>query len=98
VKDPYTAARKALEDSVLRGPGSAPSRVREAVALRKDTPEELEALVEKVEKHAYKVTDEDVAKLKSKYTDDQLFEIIVATALGASMRRLEAGLRALEDA
>jgi hypothetical protein len=98
VKDRYAEARRSLEESVLRGPGQAPSRLREAVASRTDVPDELRTLVEKIEKHAYKVTDEDLANLKAKYTDDQLFEIVVATALGASKRRLETGLRALEEA
>jgi hypothetical protein len=98
VNDPYAAARRTLEDSVLCGPGKAPSSVREAVAALKDVPDELRELVEKIEKHAYAVTDEDVDKLKTKYTDDQLFEIVVATAIGASRRRLEAGMRALEEA
>jgi hypothetical protein len=98
VNDPYAAARRALEDSVFRGAGEAPSSLREALASQKDVPPELRLLVEKIEKHAYKVTDEDVASLKAKYTDDQLFEIVVAAALAASKRRLEVGMRALEEA
>jgi hypothetical protein len=65
VNDPYAAARRALEDIVLRGPGNVPSGVREAVASLTDVPEELRGLVEKIEKHAYKVTDEDVENLKA---------------------------------
>lgn len=61
-------------------------------------PLELQALVEKIERHAYRVTDEEVAALQKTYGDDRMFEIIVSAALGASRRRLFAGLDALEDA
>ena len=61
-------------------------------------PDDLRELVEKVHRHAYKVTDEEIAALQAKYADDQLFEIIVSAALGASRQRLSAGLRALEEA
>jgi hypothetical protein len=44
------------------------------------------------------VTDGDIAPLQATYGDDQLFEIIVSAALGASRQRLLAGLRALEEA
>jgi hypothetical protein len=44
------------------------------------------------------VTDDDIARVQSKYGDDQLFEIIVSAALGASRNRLLAGLTALEHA
>jgi len=54
--------------------------------------------VEKIHRHAYRVTDEDIARLQATYGDDRLFEIIVSTAVGASRARLAAGLQALEDA
>jgi hypothetical protein len=44
------------------------------------------------------VTDDDVARLQPTYGDDRLFEIIVSAALGASRRRLLAGLEALDEA
>jgi len=96
--DPHEAARRRIEDSVLMGPGHTSARLREAVARRKDVPEELRALVDKIASHAYKVTDEDLAALKAKYSEDELFELVVAASLGAAMDRLHAGLRALEDA
>jgi hypothetical protein len=54
--------------------------------------------VGKVHTHAYKVTDADVAAAQRIYGDDRLFEVIVSAAMGASKQRLDAGLRALEDA
>jgi alkylhydroperoxidase family enzyme len=61
-------------------------------------PPDLQALVEKIHRHAYKVTDEDIAGLQTTYGDDQLFEIIVSAAVGASRARLAAGLQALNEA
>jgi hypothetical protein len=87
-----------LEDGVLRGPGEADSRIREAVAGDGEIPAELVAVVDKIERHPYGVTEEDIAALKSKYSEDEIFEIVVSAALGASRRRLQAGLRALEEA
>ena len=55
-------------------------------------------LVDKVHRHAYKVADEDIKQLQAKYGDDQMFEIVVSAALGASRNRLLAGLKALGEA
>jgi len=43
------------------------------------------------------VTDDDIAQLQPKYGDDQMFEIVVSAALGASRSRLLAGLEALAE-
>jgi hypothetical protein len=96
--DRFAAARQALEDAVLRGAGRTDPGLRQRLAERRDVPAGLQALVEKIERHAYKVTDEDLDAPKSTYADDELFEIVVAAALGSAQVRLRAGLRALEEA
>ena len=59
-------------------------------------PPVLEDYAEKVRRHSYHVTDEDVKQLlASGYTEDMVFEITIASALGAADERLQAGLRAL---
>ena len=58
----------------------------------------LRALVNKIHDHAYKVTNEDVAALRGKYSDDQLYELMICSAAGAAAARLDAGLRALDAA
>ncbi len=59
-------------------------------------PAELATYVDKVARHAHQVTDEEVAALKQAgYSEDQLFEITVAAALGVAVRRLDAGLAGL---
>ena len=98
MEDRFQAARLAIEEAVLRGPGHTAPELRQRVAERREVPEELRALLDKIERHAYQVTDEDLVVLRSRYTDDQRFEIVVAAALGSALVRLRAGLGALEQA
>ena len=61
-----------------------------------DIPPALGAYVDKVARHAYEVTDEDLAALqRAGNSDDVLFEVTVSAALGAALGRLERGLSAL---
>jgi len=61
-----------------------------------DLPPALAAYVDKVARHAYRVTDEDLAALqRAGNSDDALFELTVSAALGAALGRLERGLAAL---
>ena len=96
--DPHAVLRDRVLDSVLRGPGESDPALRNSVAERKDVPDELKDVIEKIHRHAYKVTDEDIGRLQTRYSDDQLFELIVSAAIGASRERLLAGLDALEKA
>jgi len=66
---------------------------------RDGVPAPLAGYVDKVALHAYTVTDEDLAALqRAGNSDDVLFEVTVATALGAALGRLERGLSALRGA
>jgi hypothetical protein len=68
----------------------------ETASGREDLPATLAAYVDKVARHAYKVTDEDLAGLqRAGNSDDALFEVTVAAAAGAALVRLERGLAAL---
>lgn len=96
--DPHAILFDELFRRVLDGPAETEPELRRKVARNLDAPPNLQPLVEKIHKHAYKVTDDDVARLQSTYGDDRMFEIIVSAALGASRKRLMAGLAALEDA
>jgi hypothetical protein len=98
MQDRFEAHRRALEEAVLDRPGFTDPEVRRRIADRRDVPPDLAPLVDKIERHAYVVTDEDVAVLKATHSEDALFEIVVAAALGSALRRLHAGLRALEEA
>jgi hypothetical protein len=96
--DPHANLRDVVLHSVLEGPGETRPALRKSVAEATFVPKDLKALVDKIHRHAYKVTDEDIAKPQAKYGDDQMFEIVVSAALGASQIRLMAGLEALDQA
>ena len=96
--DPHAVLRDAALRRALEGEGESDRAMRIAAADGTGLPDDLQALVTKIQQHAYKVTDEDVARLQAKYGDDMLFEIVVSAALGASRRRLLAGLEALNEA
>lgn len=96
--DPHATKRDAVLRTVLEGPGESDPAVRAAAAAGAGASPDLLALVDKIHHHAYRVTDEDVARLQRVHGDDALFEIIVSAALGASHERLVAGLQALRDA
>jgi hypothetical protein len=95
--DPFARLRNATASALLRGTGTTPPELRQAVASG-HPPEPLAAVVQKIRTRAYTVTDEDVEKLKATYSQDQLFEIIIAAAFGAAEERLAAAHRALEEA
>ena len=98
MNDPHAALRQAALSSVLDGPAHTDAQLRSAAARNADLPNDLQYLVGKVHAHAYRVTGDDVARAQKIYGDDKLFEVIVSAAMGASKRRLDAGLRALEEA
>jgi hypothetical protein len=96
--DPHADLRDRALRTVLDGPGESDPALRRAAADGKGVPPDLQALVDKIHRHAYKVTDEDLARLRPAYSDDELFEVVVSAALGAARQRLFAGLAALENA
>lgn len=96
--DPYRELRERLDRSVLEAPGHTEATLRRAAAEGRGLPPPLAAYVDKVRRHAYKITDEEVAGLQRVgYSEDQLFEITVSAALGAAHERLVAALVALEQ-
>jgi len=98
IEDPHESLRERVLESVLKGPGESFPAIRLAAADGTGVPADLQALVDKIHRHAYKVTDDDIARVQAKYGDDQMFEIVVSAALGASRQRLAAGLEALDKA
>src|SRR6266567_3050456 len=78
------------------GPASSPPAGTERGTGGEDIPPALAAYVDKVARHAYTVTDEDLGALeRAGNSDDALFEVTVSAALGAALGRLERGLAAL---
>jgi alkylhydroperoxidase family enzyme len=97
-----------LVKAVLTTPGDTDPALRKAIEARSaelggrnepaagEIPEALRAFVDKVARHAYKVTERDIDELKKGgYSEDAILEITLSAALGAGMSRLERGLAAL---
>jgi hypothetical protein len=97
--DLYAQRWRRLEDAILRSSGTLDAGVREALTAGREIPGPLALYVDKVTRHAYRVTDDDVlALLAAGYSQDQIFEATLSVALGAAQRRLRAGLEALRTA
>jgi hypothetical protein len=93
----FRSLRDATAAALLTSAAATAPELRQAVAGG-DAPPELQTLVEKIRSRAYTVTNQDIDALRSLYTEDQLFEIIIAAAFGAARERLAAAHRALEEA
>jgi hypothetical protein len=91
--------QKALVRRILEGDGNASQSNRTAAFYNTGLAEPLSTLIDKVAKHAYRVTDEDITAAKvSGLSEDQVFEIVVCAAVGQATRQYEAALAALKDA
>jgi hypothetical protein len=90
-------ARKALVRRILEGAGEASPSERRAAFQNSGLAEPLGALVDKVARQAYRVTDEDITATKmSGFSEDQVFEIVVCAAIGQATRQYDTALAALE--
>jgi hypothetical protein len=98
-EDKKQAAHRALVDCVLHGPGQAPAELRAGAFSNAGLPSPLQALIGKVVASPAHVTDADFAAAKaSGFSEDQLFELVIAAAVGQSARLYDAGLAALAEA
>jgi alkylhydroperoxidase family enzyme len=97
MSDRFAPFRNATASALLDGPGAMSAELRQAIASG-NPPQELAPLVQKVRSRPYAVTDQDVDALRNRYSEDQLFEIIVAAAFGAAQARITAAHQALENA
>ena len=96
MSETVTRLRKEVIERVLHGAGKANGDARRAAFDNHAVPEAARALVDKVAKNAWKVTDEDVAAAKQAgLSDDEIFELAVSASLGQATRQLDAALAAL---
>lgn len=92
-------ARTALVKRILEGAGEASASERRAAFDNSGLAGPLGALVDKVARFAYRVTDEDVtAAMVSGLSEDQVFEIVVSAAIGQATRQNDRAFAALEAA
>ena len=70
--------------------------LRAAAHPDRPAPPAFAGYLDKVRRHAYRVTDADVQRLKDEgFSEDEIFEHTVSAAVAAGLERLDAGLRAL---
>ena len=92
-----TGRLAALRAAALDGPGVTDLDLRRAGAGA-PAPGEWADYVRSVRETSYRVSEEDITALKAAGIDEEeIFEITVATAVGAAFDRLQAGLRALAE-
>jgi hypothetical protein len=87
-----------LRHAVLEAPATTDPALRRAAATGTAVPEPWSAYVATVRDASYEVTDEAIAGLKAAgQTEDQIFEVTAATAVGAALRAFDAGQDAVRD-
>ena len=104
----HTEAIERVAKAVLETPGDAGPELRAAVEQYAaslggrpgdvpELPDDLRLYVEKVARNAYKVADTDIDALRAGgWSEDAIFELTLAAALGAAQARLDAGLEAMD--
>jgi hypothetical protein len=93
---PATDLIEAIRAAVVDGPGTTTPSVRHAAFGGGEVSGETSAYLGKVRRHAYKVTDADVDALHTAgWPDDAIFELTVATALGAALSRRDRARQAM---
>ena len=91
--------REQVVERALHGAGTASVAARRAAFDNQGVDAPARALVEKVARRAWTVTDEDVAAAKAAgVPEDEIFELTVCAALGQATRQLDAALAALGQA
>ncbi len=86
-----------IETAAWRRPGVIPSDMRRAVFEGTSQEEPLETYIRKVHDAAYKVIDEEVtALMDAGYTEDGIFELTIAAAVGAGFKRYACAMKLLE--
>lgn len=83
----------------LFAPGTLDEKLRRAAFAGEDLPATLKGWVDKVLAGGHGCSDEDVAAMKAAgYSEDQIFELTLAAAVGAGASRFERGLSLLRAA
>jgi hypothetical protein len=83
-------ARQAVITRILEGDGKTPRAQRRAAFENTGLPDPLKTLVDKVARHAHRVTDGDVGAVRAAgLTEDQIFELVVCAAIGAANRQYD---------
>jgi hypothetical protein len=94
--DRHAAGVEALRRAIFESAGSTDPAVRAAAGSGGELPEPMGSYATKVRDQSYRITDTDFAGLtRAGLDDDDIFEITIAAAVGAALRRLDAGMLAI---
>ena len=94
--DRHAAEIEALRRAVFESAGSTELAVRVAAGSCGQLPDPIGSYAEMVRDRSYRVTDSDLDELTvAGLSDDAIFELTVAAAVGAALQRLTAGIRAI---
>jgi AhpD family alkylhydroperoxidase len=84
-----------LRHAVLVAPAVTDPAWRAAAATGGELPEPWPAYTALVRDASYRITDADIARLTAAgHTEDEIYELTVAAAVGAALRSYDAGMRA----
>jgi hypothetical protein len=99
MSDAATRYRDNVVERALNGPATASVAERRAAFVNGGVDPRASALVEKIARRAWTVTDGDVAATKAAgVSEDEIFELTVCAALGQATRQLDSALAALDAA
>ncbi len=96
----YDEKLRRLEARLLEGPGATAPETRRSAADGDPVGDPLvDAYLEKIRLHAYKITQADIdAMTAAGWDEDRIFELSICAAFGAARARLRAGLGAMAAA
>jgi AhpD family alkylhydroperoxidase len=86
-----------LRHAVLDAPAVTEPALRTAAATGDSLSEPWQSYTATVRDMSYRVTDTDIDSLTAEHSEDEIFEITVATAVGAALCSYDAGLRAVRN-
>jgi hypothetical protein len=96
VRRPLADPLTAIFCAALETPGATARGLREAAFRGDALPHPLGDYVRKVRSEACRITADDLKRLAAAgHSEDAVFEITIAAALGAAAERMQAGLREL---
>ncbi len=90
---PGSGSLASLRHAVLEAPAHTPAELRQAAAAG----DAWGSYAATVRTSSYRITDEDIARLKQDHTEDEIFEVTVAAAVGAALDHYETGLKILGE-
>ncbi|EME60891.1 hypothetical protein [Amycolatopsis decaplanina] len=91
-------AARNLRHAVLETPGVTDKAVRSAALLGDTLPEPLQTYATNVRDASYKIIDTDIGELTAAgHSEDTIFEVTAAAAVGAASRSFDAGRRAIDE-